>query len=59
MEKDRIFKDIEGKTIKDVYRRENGCLIITFTDGTYTGIYNKGEFTEDSFELGINIYKIK
>jgi hypothetical protein len=57
MKKLERSKEVEGKTIHEVLVRENGCLVITFTDGTYMGIYNKGEFTEESFELGINIYR--
>ncbi|MFQ3543461.1 hypothetical protein Q7A53_05195 [Halobacillus rhizosphaerae] len=52
------FKELIGKTIKKVTEKENGCILIFFTDGTYIGIYNKGEFAEESFELGINLYNV-
>lgn len=55
MDKDK-FSELEGKVIENVVRRDNGCLLMAFTDDTYIGVYNKGEFTEESFELGINFY---
>lgn len=50
------FEELRGKTIENVVRLENGCLLVGLADNTCIGIYNKGEFTEDSFELGIDFY---
>lgn len=55
MDKDK-FEDVTGKTVKRVVKRDNGCLLMLFTDNTFIGIYNKGEFSEENFELGISFH---
>jgi hypothetical protein len=52
-----MFEKLNGKIIEKIIKRDNGCLVILFTDGTFAGIYNKGEFTEEGFELDVNIYE--
>lgn len=56
IKEDIEFEELKGKTIESVIRH-NGNLILKFTDGTFTGIYNKSEIIEGSLELGCRNYK--
>lgn len=55
MNNDPEFKELEGKIISKVIRH-NGNIIISFTDETYAGFYNKGQIIDGELELGIKNY---
>lgn len=58
MDKDIEFKELEGKVIEQVIRH-NGNIIMKFKDGSYTGIYNKGEIIQGELELGCKNYDFR
>ena len=55
IEVDTEFKEVEGKTILRVVRY-NGNLVIWYTDGSSSSIFNTAEIRDGSLELAIKNY---
>lgn len=52
---DREFEEMEGKVIDKVIRH-NGNILIRYTDGSSTGIYNRAEIIQGDLELACKNY---